>query len=213
MWGEKSSFFWELFRKTVHLSSLAIVIGYTLLLNYFSDRIAIMAMTALLLIFLEIEYVRLQHKSRLISFFNGLFREKEKDNIAGNVFMVISCIICFSAFDYYVALLALLMTVFGDIFAAIFGRLFGKTILYNNKTFIGTFAGLSANLIVGILLLPAYLPLVIPMAFTASYVEFTTDKLDDNLTVPLFAGFVGQLIVYYSDMTLPPIDFSFFGLF
>ena len=51
------------------------------------------------------------------------------------------------------------------------------------------------------------------MAIVASFVEVITNKLDDNLTVPLFAGFVGQMIVYYGDLVLPPIDFTFLGLF
>jgi hypothetical protein len=34
------------------------------------------------------------------------------------------------------------------------------------------------------------------MALVASIVELMTGKLDDNLTVPLFAGFTGQIIAY-----------------
>ncbi len=210
---KRSSLLWEFFRKAVHLTGLLIVVGYTLLLNYFSDRVAILAMTGLLLLFLEMEHLRIEHKPKIASVFNGLFRKHENDQISGAVFLVISCVIVFSAFEYWVAFTALFMTVFGDLFAAIFGKLFGKKPLFNNKTFIGTFAGLCANLIVGILILPEYLLLAIPMALTASFVEFITNKLDDNLTVPLFAGFIGQMIVYYFDLSLPPIDFTFSGLF
>lgn len=197
----------------MHLSGLSIVVGYTLLLNYFSERIAILVITALLLILLEVEYFRLEHKPRLAAMFDGLWRKHERDNISGAVYLVISCIICFSAFEYWVAFLALFMTGFGDLFAAIFGKAFGKTLLYRNKTFVGTFAGLMANLLVGFLILPDYAILFIPMAVTASFVEFTTNKLDDNLTVPVFAGFVGQMIFYHFSINLPPIDFTFLGLF
>ncbi len=211
--SKHSGLFWELGRKTVHLSGLSIVVGYTLMLNYFSERTSILTLAALLLILLHIEYVRIEHKPRLASMFDGLFRVHEKDNISGAVFLVISCIVCFAAFEYWVAFLALFMTVFGDLFAAIFGRAFGKTKILNHKTIVGTAAGLVANLIVGILILPELLLLVIPMAVTASFVEFITNKLDDNLTVPLFSGFVGQMVVYFWDITLPPIDFTFLGLF
>jgi dolichol kinase len=34
------------------------------------------------------------------------------------------------------------------------------------------------------------------MAGTATFVETITDKMDDNLLIPLFSGFNGQLIVF-----------------
>ena len=207
------SLMWELLRKTAHLSGLLIVVGYTLMMNYFSTKIALLAITVLLLILIQVEHVRLEHKPKIISLFQDLFRKHEKDNISGAVFMVISCIICFAAYFYWVAFLALFMTVFGDLFAALFGKAFGKKILYNHKTLVGTLAGLIANITVGLLILPNFIELVIPMAFTASFVEFITNKMDDNLTVPLFAGFVGQVLVIVMGLNLPPIDFTFLGLF
>ncbi|MBI5753961.1 phosphatidate cytidylyltransferase [Candidatus Peregrinibacteria bacterium] len=207
------SFFWECVRKAVHLSSLLIVIVYTLLLNHFSHRVAIMALTAILLVLLEIERIRLEHRSFWTSWLNNILRRKEKDNISGVVFMVSSTIICFSAFEYWIALAATFMTVFGDMFAALFGRAFGKKRIYRHKTWVGSFSGLFANLLVGIFLLPQFPVVYVPMAIVATTVEVLTHKLDDNLTVPIFAAFVGQMIVYYTDISLPPIDFTFLGLF
>lgn len=211
--AKNASLLWELFRKTVHLSGLLIVVGYTLILNYFSERIAILVITALLLILLEIEYIRIEHRPRLVEMFKGLWRKHEKNNLSGAAYLVISCIICFAAFEYWVAFLALFMTVFGDIFAAIFGKAFGKMKIRKGKTVVGTLAGFAANMGVGVLTLPDYLILVIPMAVTATIVELITNKLDDNLTVPIFAGFVGQMMVYYFGLSLPSIDFTFLGLF
>jgi len=208
----KSSTFWEFCRKTAHLSGLLIVIGYTLVYEYFSPRTAILAVTALLLILIEVERIRLDYRPKIANLFDGLFRKHEKTNISGAVYLVISCIIAFSAFDYWVAFLALFMTVFGDLSAAIFGTLFGKKKIYGNNTVIGTLAGFVTNLAVGFLIMPEFILLIVPMAITASFVEFITIRLDDNLTVPLFAGFVGQTIVFYSDLVLPPIDFTFLGL-
>lgn len=210
---KKSSLIWELLRKGVHLSGLLIVVGYTLILYFFSERIAILATTALLLILLEIEYIRIEHKPRIAMMFNDLFRKRERDNISGAVFLVISCIICFAAFDYWVAVVALFMAVFGDLFAAIIGKLFGTTRIYNKKTVLGSFSGLAANLLAGILILPNLPYLIIPMAFIAGVTEVLTNKIDDNLTVPLFAGFAGQMMVYFFQFELPPVDFTFLGLF
>ena len=77
----KKSALMGIFRKAVHLSSLLIVIGYTLLLNYFSDRVAILIMTSLLLILLEIEHVRLEHRSSAVAFLIN-YLEKKKDHVS-----------------------------------------------------------------------------------------------------------------------------------
>jgi dolichol kinase len=207
------SIIWEFLRKGVHLSGLLIVVAYTVILHLFSERIAILSMTAVLLVLLEIEYVRLEHKPKIAAMFDGLFRKHEQDNISGAVFLLISCIICFAAFDYWIAVVALFMTVFGDLFAALVGRAWGKTTIYNNKTLVGTLAGFAANVIVGILILPGYFYLIGAMAFVATFTELITNKMDDNLTVPLFAGFAGQMIIYFFELPLPPIEFSLLGFF
>lgn len=202
----------EIIRKAIHFSGLLIVLVYTFLLNYFNERIAIITLTAILLILLEIEYLRIEHRPRIMSAFEKLYRKHEKSNLSGAVFIVISCIICFAAFDYWIAALALFMTVFGDIFAAIFGKAFGKKKLYKRKTIAGTLAGFIANFAVGWLTLPVLL-IVLPMAIVSTIVELFTRKLDDNLTVPLFSGFIGQMLVYFLGIQLPEVNFSFFGFF
>lgn len=189
------------------------MVAYTLLLNYTTPRIAILAMTALLLLLLEIEYVRLEHRPKIAEIFDSLFRRHEKTRVSGAVFLVIACVISFSAFDYWIAFLAVSMAVFGDLAAAIIGQIFGKTKFYKNKTYVGTLACLVMNIVVGLLTLPSLPILIFGMAVTATLFEAFTRKLDDNLTVPLFAGFVGQMVVYFFGFVLPPITFTFFGLF
>lgn len=209
----KQSLIWEVLRKIVHLSGLLIVLVYTLLLYYFSMQVAILALTALLLLFLEIEYVRLEHMPEITKMFGGMVRKHERNAINGSVFLVISCIICFAAFDYWIALLAMFMAVFGDFFAALMGRFFGKTKILKNKTIVGTLSGFAANTLVGLFVLTGLPLLAIAMAFTATLVEMLTAKIDDNLTVPLFAGFVGQMLVYIFDVNLPPLIFTLPGVF
>ena len=178
----KSAFISELLRKSIHLvGPILIIVGYTLLLTYFGSRAAILVITALLLILIEIEHVRIEHKPKIAKAFDSLFRAHEKDNVSGAVFIVISCIICFSAFEYWIASLALFMTVFGDIFAAIIGKAFGKSKLYKNKTVLGSLAGLSANLIVGVLMLPGFYLLIVPMALTATFVEIISSKIHHQI--------------------------------
>ena len=211
--GKRISFAWEFVRKAFHLSGLIVVVLYTVLLNHFSVRVAIMVLTGILLLLLEIERIRIDHKPKLMKVVDGLFKTSEKNHISGAAFFITSTIISFSAFSYWIALTAMFMTVFGDMFAALFGRPFGKRKIYRSKTLVGTISALFANLLVGIFLLPQFPTVYVPMAIVATLVELFTHKLDDNLTVPLFAGFVGQMIVYYTNIHLPPIDFTFLGLF
>jgi len=172
-----------------------------------------LAMTALLLILLEIEYVRLEHKPRIAEAFHSFLRQHEKDGLSSAVFLVISCIIAFSTFDYWVAFSAVTMAVFGDLVAAVLGKAFGTVKLYRHKSVIGTLGGFATNMIVGFLAIPHLFILFMPMALMASLVELFTKKMDDNLTIPLFAGFLGQMIVLYFGLNLPPIEFTFLGFF
>lgn len=211
--GKRISLMWEFARKLVHLSGLLIIILYTSLLNHFSDRVSIIVLTGILILLLELERIRLDHRPKLMKVMSGIFKPCETNHVSGAAFFIISTIITFSAFEYWIALIAMFMTVFGDMFAALFGRTFGKKKIYRRKTWVGTFSALLANLLVGIFFIPQFPIVYVSMAIVATLVELLTHKLDDNLTVPLFAGFVGQMIVYYTDISLPPIDFTFLGLF
>ena len=199
----------EVFRKLIHLLEVPIIVGFSLLQFYFSRQIAILSLTGLLLLLLEIEYIRIDYQthigSQITNFFSKLLRRRERNNIISSIFFIISTIIAFSAFDYSIALLALLLTVFGDLTASIMGTAFGKKKIFRNKSYVGTIAGFIVNVIIGWIILPDYPTIFLPMAATASIVETLTQKLDDNLTVPLFAGFIGQLILFFFKIPLPSL--------
>jgi dolichol kinase len=151
---------------------------------------------------MEVEYLRLEIKPKLPDSFK-VFRPREKDNVTGAIFFVAATIIAVSVFDYPIAFLALMFTVFGDLTSSMAGIKFGKHKMFRNKSFEGFISGLAVNLLVGAFLMPGLPAIYIMMAFVASTVELLTGKLDDNLTVPLFAGFTGQLIAYAMQ-----VDFS-----
>jgi phytol kinase len=197
----KPKLYKELLRKLVHLLELPVLLVYTLIRYYYGPQLGILVLTALLIILLEIEYVRLEYKWKLPKEIDFV-RRHEKDNLAANIFFIVATIICFAAFDYQIALLALLLTVFGDLMSALVGIKFGKTKVYKKKSLEGTLAGMSTNLLVGYLLLPEQPEIFIPMAVTASIVELFTGKLDDNLTVPLASGFMGQMLIYFFSIQL-----------
>lgn len=202
----------EVLRKFIHLLEVPVVIGYALIRHFWSQRIALLTLTVLFLLLLEIEYIRLEVKPKIPHFLN-IFRKHERNNVTSAIFFIAATIIVFSVFDYAIALLAILLTVFGDLFSALLGIKFGKHKLFRQKTWEGFFGGLSINILVGFLLLPQYPAIFLPMAFIASIVELLTGKLDDNLTVPLFAGGIGQLIAYFLQANLNSFPQSLEGLF
>jgi len=78
--------------------------------------------------------------------------------------------------------------------AALIGKRYGTTLLFRSKTVIGCLSELIIDLIVGFIVLNNVY-IVLAMAFTATAVETLVDELDDNLLVPLFSGFIGQLLL------------------
>lgn len=172
-----------------------VLLVYSLIRYYWSERLAILALTATFLVLLEIESIRLEVKPKIPKHLN-VFRKRERTNVTGTFFFISATIIVFGAFDYSIALLSLLLTVFGDLASALIGIKFGKHKLYRKKTYEGFLAGLLMNLVVGAIVLPEYPLIYIGMAIVASTVELLTSNLDDNLTVPLSAAFTGQMITY-----------------
>ena len=204
--GKTSVIFWEVLRKLAHMLGLVLLVAYSLLAHYYSTKTAFSFLSGILLIWFIFEYIRVEHDFMLMRFLRRLFRSHEKKAFSGSTFYIISTIICFSLFDYWIAVVALLMMTFGDIFSAVIGRFFGITKIRKQKTIIGTLAGFAANTAAGMIVLPQFYYLILPMALCASVVEMLTDKLEDNLTVPIFAGFLGQIIVYYFSLDLPQVD-------
>ncbi len=179
----------EIGRKAVHLTSVLIVIIYYILDKSFT----LFFLTVVLIIFIEIEFVRIEW-SKKIPFFWRFYREREKEAIGGGVFFLMGAIIAISVFDKEIASAAILMTTFGDMAAAIFGKAFGRTMLpkLENRSVEGCLAELLVDVIIGYFFLQN-ITVALVMAITATTVETVVTKLDDNLLIPLFAGFNGQL--------------------
>ncbi|MFZ2071330.1 MAG: diacylglycerol/polyprenol kinase family protein [Halobacteriota archaeon] len=186
----------ELQRKAVHATSVLIVLAYCLL----PKGAVLLLLTIFLVLFLEIEFVRIDLRLKL-PFFQGLYREDEKDRLAGNVFLLMGAIIAISVFSRAIAMAAVLMTAFGDASAAIFGKRFGRTWIpkLKNRAVEGCLAEFIVNMVIGFVFLESWLVIVV-MAGTATIVETVTNKMDDNLLVPLFAGFNAQMLTYASSL-------------
>ncbi|MFC1696857.1 diacylglycerol/polyprenol kinase family protein [Nanoarchaeota archaeon] len=139
------------------------------------------------------EYFRIE---KGITFYKSLTRKNEEKKLAGTAYCFLAAIVVFAVFDFNIAITSLMFMWLGDGLANIYGTYVGKIRLKNGKSFEGTVTGFIVNVLVANIILGFNWHLILPMAFTASVVElFSTSRLNDNLTVPLASGFVGQVIV------------------
>ena len=179
----------EILRKSVHLTSVLIVLIYA-----YTDKQAVLTfLITYLIIILVIEHFRLEHGMK-VPLFHFLFREKEKSQLAGHVFFTIGAIISISVFSETIAYAAILMTTFGDMSAALIGKAFGKMRIYNGKSIEGCAAEFVVDFFIGYAFLGNWFVAFI-MALVATVVETVVGEIDDNLAIPVFAGFVGQGVI------------------
>jgi dolichol kinase len=207
----------ELQRKTLHFLTVLIIAGYVVAARSFSHRVALLILAFLLIVGLELEYFRLESKRKLpiLSKIYFLRRKKEKKQLGGEIFFLIGALIALAVFDLRIASAAILMTTFGDFAASLVGKTLGTTPLpgIRAKKLEGAIAELLVDLFIGFLLVRTLVdghvwwlnsfvpfgepvwPVIITMAFVATFVETITTKLDDNLLIPVFSGFFGQIVL------------------
>ena len=199
VWG----LFHEIGRKIIHITILVVLAAYFVIQNSLIDagytatlakQVALLFLVALLILFLILEYFRLELGWKM-PFFSQFIRPKEQNKMYGVIYFLSATIISLAVFDYKIALAALLMTTFGDMVAALVGKRYGSTLIYRNKTWAGFLGELATNLIVGFIILDS-IYVILGMAIVATIVETLVDELDDNLLIPIFSGFAGQIILF-----------------
>jgi phytol kinase len=200
----------ELARKFVHLLSIFILLIYFIASDAFNKQIALVILVLILIIFLEFEYLRIETGGKipvLNKIWKYVRREKEKDKLGGDIFFLLGAILVLAVFDLKVAMAAILMTTFGDMSAALIGKRFGKHAFFlKERTWEGTLSEFFVDLLIGFfvffsnnfhLVYDWQLWIVfLAMALTATFVETIVYKMDDNLLIPIFAGFVGQIVLF-----------------
>ena len=199
VWG----FFHEIGRKIIHITILIVLAAYFLIQDSFvsagytlvlAKQAALLFLVLMLIIFLILEYFRIELGWKM-PFFSQFIRPKEQNRMYGVIYFLSATIISLAVFDYKIALAALLMTTFGDMVAALVGKKYGTTLIYRNKTWVGFLGELATNFVVGFAILDS-IYVIIGMALVATIVETLVDELDDNLLIPIFSGFVGQVILF-----------------
>ena len=200
----------ELARKFVHLLSILILVIYFIASDFFNRQIALFILVLILIIFLELEYLRIEIRQE-IPLLNRIWkyvrRNKEKGRLGSDIFFIIGAILVLSIFDLRIAMAAILMTTFGDMAAALIGKRFGKHRLkcLKDRAWEGIFAEFFVDIIIGLIVFVwigsgliydfKILFVILVMALTATIVETLIYKMDDNLLIPIFSGFSGQIVL------------------
>src|SRR3989344_4664230 len=108
-WG----FFHEVGRKMIHITILVVLAVFFFVENTHGKQVALLFLVGLLILFLALEYFRLELGWKM-PFFSQFIRAKEENRMFGVIYFLSATIISLAVFDYKVALTALLMTTFGD---------------------------------------------------------------------------------------------------
>ena len=180
----------EYYRKIIHIFNLVIPFTYLFILE---SRFQVLCILVPLTLFaIVIEYLRVRSviiKKIFDNFFISMLRLHEMDGkYTGATWVFIGSILTIAIFPKEIAVISLIYMCIGDTVAGLVGRKFGKMKFYD-KTIEGSLAGLIVCLLSGYLV-QLSLPLVVVFsgAFAAMFIELLPISIDDNISVPLFAG-------------------------
>ncbi len=195
------SFDKEIVRKVLHLLSVFVLASYLLISHYFNHELGLFFLLILLVIAIILEYLRVEVDRNIPIigiFWNYIKRKRERNTLGSEVYFLLGSIIALSIFDIRIAIVAILMTIFGDATAAIIGYKFGKTPIkfIKGKAWEGAIAEFGINVLVGLLIIPSMWWIVIIMALVATTVEVASSKIDDNILIPIFGGLAGHVLLF-----------------
>ena len=190
------TFFSEIFRKLIHISSLAIPLIYFFLIK--DKNVMATILIILTLISLLIEYARLNRKGYVRFFFHkylkSVLRSNElKGHLTGATWMLIGFTFSVIIFDFEVSVLALLFLSVGDAVAAVVGRALPIGKIWD-KSILGSLSGFLFCVIFG-LAINNTLPfqIIIFGAISGMFIELIPLKINDNFSIPIFSGFIMQI--------------------
>lgn len=192
----------EVLRKTIHLSSAVIPVSY-----YFIDReieIIMLSVISFLLILMDITRLRVNWVRRLyLKVLGPVLRKHEVQNkevlFTGGTYLVIAFLICVIVFAKPVAITSMFVIIICDSAAAIFGKVYG-THFIKNRTIEGSAAFFITGLAVIFLtpkvteLITEYFLAVVALFLTTLF-ELIPNKIDDNISIPLFFGIIYTALI------------------
>jgi dolichol kinase len=183
----------EIKRKLVHLSSVVYILIYYLVEKFFSQSTALLTLVFILILLSFLEFLKMRY-NRQIPLFHHIYRDNERNTISGSIYLIIGVIIAFAIFDFNIAVTAILMMIFGDTASAIFGKIGNHKIDGFRASWEGIISEFLVDIAIGFIFLNN-IPIIFIMALTATFVETVLKPVDDNLAVPVVAGFAGQALM------------------
>lgn len=186
----------ELVRKLIHLFSLSIPIIYYFIPT--STSITILASLTLFALIVDGgRFFSKQFAKLFYRIFGFLLRkhelDKEKKNLTGATYVLISALICAIIFPKIIFVTAFSILIISDSLAALIGRKFGKR-KFLRKSFIGTLSFfISASIVVLFTPKIGNYPMEYIIGFIAAFVGAIVENIsygfaDDNLSIPISVG-------------------------
>ena len=191
------TFISEVFRKLIHIFSLAIPLIYFFLIkdkNVMATILIILTLSSLL-----IEYARLNRKGYVRFFFHkylkSVLRSNElKGHLTGATWMLIGFTFSVIIFDFEVSVLALLFLSVGDAVAAVVGRALPIGKIWD-KSILGSLSGFLFCVIFGLAINNTLSSQIIIFgAISGMFIELIPLKINDNFSIPIFSGFIMQIL-------------------
>lgn len=182
----------ETLRKSIHLSSLLIPLGYRYVLDN-NRKLMFYLLLAALVAMLVIEFIRFWQRGFRKTFwwmFGLVLRKHELRDFTGATYLLFSSMLCVAFFEPNIAFCAMAFLSLGDTFAAMVGINFGKRrFKLVNKSLEGSLACFASCLIFG--LFYAENPVIACTgALAATLAELSPLPVDDNVEMPLVAAVV-----------------------
>jgi len=183
----------EIRRKTVHLCLAIIPVLY-----FFFSRYVMLSLTGVLLfVAILVEGLRIFNSKFAVVFnqkLGNLLRAHEKRGLTGATYLFISSFFMILLFQQNIAICVLFILIISDGLGALVGKLWGKHRLYGFKTVEGSIVFLVSAVLIVLFVFRRPLWIGWVGLITAFCVEVLIQKIDDNFTIPLFAGGVMQIL-------------------
>ncbi len=182
----------EIRRKTFHLVSNAIPIGYMLM----NRTIALWAIAILLSFSIILELSRLfspKLRKLIHPIFKPIMRDSEEKKISAATYLLIGAWITIYFFEKDIAVASLFLVSIGDTVAAIIGTAYGKT-KFLGKSIEGTAAFFVSSGIIMIPMTGLTLDQKLAGMFAGTFSELLPIRISDNLTIPIVTAAVMQFL-------------------
>ncbi len=198
-----SEYRYEIYRKLIHLFSTVIPVLYSLTSRDF--MLMFIGFGTVLMILLDIlKAYTYTFETLYTKVLGGILRDDEKDfkrNLfTGGTYYAIGIFLTVLIFPEEVAVFSILLMIWCDTMAALIGKRFGKTKLSGNKTLEGSFAFVATGIILVFVLQYVYPEInfykagFITVIIAAAFEQLSFIRLNDNLSIPVFSGFVFVII-------------------